>query len=199
MTNTFTKALAVAAVAGGLVVGGVSSASAAIIGSANYFYTIGSFDFAGTPDLELQLDGSTIYTLPNANSAVGSSISLASAAPSAFAALVAVLRNNASNDITTEGLNVGTNIGAVTVSDFDYSLPNTDDLQGVGAIVDIILTINQFGTVSTPFPGLGTAFVSTYDVDVDVEAIPVPGALVSAASGLALVGFMAYRRKRSSS
>ena len=198
MTNAFTKALAVAAVAGGLVAGGISSASAAIIGSANYFYAIGSFDFAGTPDLDLKLDGSTIYTVANANSAEGTSISLATAAPSAFAALVAVLRNNAPNDITTEGLNVGTMIGSVTVSDFDYSLPNTDDLQGVGTIVDIILTINQFGTVSTPFPPLGTAFVSTYDIDIDVEAIPLPGTLVSAASGLALVGFMAYRRKRSS-
>jgi hypothetical protein len=198
MTNAFTKALAVAAVAGGLVAGGISSASAAIIGSANYFYTIGSFDFAGTPDLDLKLDGSTIYTVANANSAKGTSISLATAAPSAFAALVAVLRNNAPNNITTEGLNVGTMIGSVTVSDFDYSLPNTDDLQGVGTIVDIILTINQFGTVSTPFPPASTAFVSTYDIDIDVEAIPLPGTLVSAASGLALVGFMAYRRKRSS-
>ena len=198
MTNAFTKALAVAAVAGGLVARGISSASAAIIGSANHFYTIGSSDLAGTPDLDLKLDGSTIYTVANANSAEGTSISLATAAPSAFAALVAVLRNNAPNDITTEGLNVGTMIGSVTVSDFDYSLPNTDDLQGVGTIVDIILTINQFGTVPTPFPPLGTAFVSTYDIDIDVEAIPLPGTLVSAASGLALVGFMAYRRKRSS-
>jgi len=198
MMNTLTKAIAVAAVAGGLVAGGVSSASAAIIGSANYFYTIGSFESAGTPDLDLMLDGSTIYTLTNANSAEGTSISLATAAPSAFAALVAVLRNNVANDITTEGLNVGASMGTVTVSDFDYSLPNTDDLQGVGAIVDIILTINQFGTVATPFPPLGTAYVSTYDIDIDVEAIPLPGTLVSAASGLALVGFMAYRRKRSS-
>lgn len=197
MTNAFTKALAVAAVAGGLVAGGISSASAAIIGSANYFWSIGSFSLAGTPDLDLKLDGSTIYTLPNANSAEGTSISLATSAPTAFSALVAVLRNNAPNDITTEGLSVGPMIGAVTVSDFDYSLPNTDDLQGVGTIVDIILTINEFGTTSTVFPGLGTALISTYDIDIDVEAIPLPGTLVSAASGLALVGFMAYRRKRS--
>ena len=197
MTNFLTKTFAVAAVAGGLIAGGVSSASAAIIGSANYFWSIGSFSLAGTPDLELKLDGSTIYTLPNANSAEGTSISLATTAPTAFAALAAVLRNNIENDITTEGLTVGGMVGAVTVTDFNYSLPTTDDLQGVGAIVDIILTINEFGTTTTDFPGLGTAFISTYDIDIDVEAIPLPGTLVSAASGLALVGFLAYRRKRS--
>ena len=190
------KTLATSAVAAIAVVGVQSTANAAIIGSANYSYSIGSFSLAGTPDLELQLDGSTIYTLTNASSQVGNSISLASVAPGAFASLVAVLRNNTANDITTEGLNVNTMIGSVTVSDFDYSLPNTDDLQGVGTIVDVILTINDFGTTTTNFPGLGTAFISSYDVDIDVEAVPVPGAIISGLSGLALMGYVASRRKR---
>lgn len=196
MLKVLGTAAAVATVATGLIAGTAGDAKAAIIGFANYHYEIGSFSEAGTPDLELKLDGTTIFTLTNANSEEGNTISLATVAPAAFASLVAVLRNNASNDITLAGLNITGFPGEVTVSDFDYSPPPTTDLPGVGAIVDIFLTINEFGTNAVPFPPFGTAFFSVYDVDVSVEAIPLPGALVGALSGVAMLGAAAYRRNK---
>lgn len=171
-------------------------ANAGIIGHGDYNFDVGSFVDPGPSSLDLLLDGSVIFSIANPVAAVGSSISLATASPSAFAALVAVLRNNLPNDITTSAFTTSALPGVITVSDFNYSPPPTDDLQGVGAIVDIIMTINDFGTTVTPFPPLGNAYISRYRIDIDVEAIPVPAALVSAMSGLALMGVVAARRKR---
>ena len=181
-------------VAGAAIVGISASANAGIIGSANYFYQAGQNFNPGASALDLKLDGGTIFTI--ANPSAGAPISLATAAPGAFAALVAVLKDGNSNDITTSAFTNAGIPGVVTISDFLYNTPPTTDLshQGPGLIVDVIMTINRFQ--STPIVGLPGAFLAEYDLDIEVDAIPVPGALLSAASGLALMGWMGVRRKR---
>lgn len=187
------KMVVAGAVALAAVVGAQSSADAAIIGSANYSFEVGSFTDPGPSGLDLLLDGVTIFSIANP---VPGSISLASAAPGAFAALVAVLRDGIENDITTSAFATAAIPDSVTISDFNYSPPNTDDLQGSAPIVDVILTINSFGTRAVPFPPFGTAFFTGYDIDISVEAIPVPAAMVSGMTGLALVGLLSARRNR---
>jgi hypothetical protein len=195
MIGTKGKMVVAGAVALAAVVGAQSSADAAIIGSANYSFQVGSFTDPGPSGLDLLLDGVTIFSIANP---VPGSISLASAAPGAFAALVAVLSDGIENDITTSAFATAAIPDSVTISDFNYRPPNTDDFQGSAPIVDVILTINSFGTTAVPFPPPPgrEAYITGYNIDISVEAIPVPGALVSGMTGLALVGLLAARRNR---
>jgi hypothetical protein len=192
----FIRNAAVGAVALAAVAGVQSTANAAIIGQANYDFSLGVFGAGSGTDLALKLDGTTIFTVNNAASQIGNAISLATVAPGAFAALVAILRDGLSNDISTEAFNLVSVPGNVTISDFAYSPPANDDLQGNGAITDIVLLINSFDLDVFAIPGLGTVSFAEYNVDITVEAVPVPGAILSGVSALALMGLLAARRKR---
>lgn len=200
MFENLRKTVITTVAAGAAIVGVNASANAAIIGHGDYIYEAGALTDPGSqPSMALQLNGGTIFTVANAYAAAGSTISLATDAPGAFAALVAILRDNVEDDITISAFPVPpTAPGVVTVTDFNYSPPANDDLQGVGTIIDILLTIHRFETVLVPIAGLpNDVWVNRYDIDIDVEAIPVPAALLSAASAFGLMGFLAVRRKRS--
>ena len=200
MFGILRKTVITTVAAGAAVVAVNASANAAIIGHGDYIYEVGTLTDTGSqPSLALQLNGGTIFTVANAYTSVGTTFSLATVAPSAFAALVAVLRDNNEDDITISAFALPPGApGIVTVTDFNYSPPANDDLQGNGAIVDILLKINVFDTSTIPIVGLPNGLtVNRYDVDIDVEAIPVPATVLSAASAFALMGFLAVRRKRS--
>ena len=200
MFGILRKTVITTVAAGAAVVAVNASANAAIIGHGDYIYEVGTLTDTGSqPSLALQLNGGTIFTVANAYTSVGTTFSLATVAPSAFAALVAVLRDNNEDDITISAFALPPGApGIVTVTDFNYSPPANDDLQGVGNIIDVLLRINQFETVHVPIVGLASDLVvNRYDIDIDVEAIPVPATVLSAASAFALMGFLAVRRKRS--
>jgi hypothetical protein len=194
MTAGIKKLGIVAAVAAGMCIAAVDSANAVLVGSRhfgnpNIFLTEPS---AAEP-LNFDLDGSALFSIPSAAGSVGTTFSLSSYAPAAFATLSAAFQNGVQNFL------VSTGYGATdTEDDFVFGFPGATDLDPNFIIDEIEVTLLEFSYDFRPGTVVGDVYLTQYHAVMDVYAseIPVPAGIFTAAAGAGALVLVGWRRRK---
>ena len=84
---------------------------------------------------------------------------------------------------------------SVSLSDVPTTLPYPESIPVISGVWNETFTLAA-GTYSVLFAGTSPTGTSGYSGQITISAVPIPGALVLFASGLGLLGFLGWNKKR---